>query len=161
MPHLSLWEGSVFLDECCLYKKTSLIAIKGVRRETLASSPHLITTMAGVFPSWALRKLKQTRNREAVLLRVLEAAFFAHIYSFYLFWMEAQATISPSKSAWLLCCSHSAPRNHQLSFNEWGPSEPPLQPQRLLRSLLHLLYLTLTFLFSDHFLNSRNSEVVL
>lgn len=162
VPQFPLWEWSVFLDEFCLYKKTLLVAIKGSGRETLASNPHLITA-AGVFPSWALGKLKQTRNREEVLLRLLKAAFFAHIYIyfFYLFWMEAQASISPSKSVWLLFCSHSATRNHQLFFHEWGPQWAPLQPQWLLRSLLHLLYLTLTFLFSDHFLNSRNSEVVL
>lgn len=162
VPQFPLWEWSVFLDEFCLYKMTLLVAIKGGGRESLASNPHLITA-AGVFPSWALGKLKQTRNREEVFTEAARSSLlctYILFFFFYLFLMEAQASISPSKSVWLLFCDHSATRNHQLFFHEWGPQWAPLQPQRWLRSLLHLLYLTLTFLFSDHFLNSRNSEVV-
>lgn len=160
VPQFPLWEWSVFLDELCLYKKTLLVAIKGGGRETLASNPHLITA-AGVFPSWALGKLKQTRNREEVFTEAAQSSFLCTYILFFTFFGWRHRPVFPLLSLSGFSCTHSATRNHQLFFHEWGPQWAPLQPQRLLRSLLHLLYLTLTFLFSDHFLNSRNSEVVL
>lgn len=125
VPQFPLWEWSVFLDEFCLYKKTLLVAIKGGGRETLASNSHLITA-AGVFPSWALGKLKQTKNREEVFTEAARSSFLCTYILFLTFFGWRHRPVFPLLSlSGFSSALTQLPETTNCSFMNGAHSEPP------------------------------------